>query len=95
MDIEEYKKIIAEIDNKARQDKFAVAREYALANNTVKVGDVISDHKSTILVDNIIITASVSSKPMCVYDGIKLKKDGTPVKSGERDTVYQSNLRVM
>lgn len=68
--------------------------EYANENNPHKVGDVISDHSITIKIQKISVSFGSQRIPQCVYDGIILKKDGTPNVRGKTDTVYQANIKV-
>jgi len=90
MDIEKYKKTIAQIDSDAEGKKRAVSREYAMSNNPVKVGDVVSDHSQKIRVERIGVYHS--DVPMCLYKGQLLTKAGKPFKNGNSGTVYQRNM---
>jgi hypothetical protein len=73
--------------------KSALAREYAFANNSIKSGDIVTDHIGSILIEEIKFTKGYSNEyPQCVYSGKILKKDLTPTKKGEKRDVYQSNL---
>lgn len=53
MTLEEYKKKIQDIDEAAKKDKRTVAYEYAMSNNPVCVGDIVSDGNDKITVDKI------------------------------------------
>ena len=68
-----------------------LSKEYALNNNPYKIGDTISDRWCTILIEKIEVSYSFG-KPYCVYSGTKLKKDGTPYKSGVRESVHQNHV---
>jgi hypothetical protein len=73
--------------------KNALAKEFALSNNTVKAGDIVTDHIGSIRVEKIKWTKGYGSDyPGCVYFGTELKKDLTPTKKGEKRDVYQYNL---
>lgn len=73
-------------------DKKALAKEYALANNTVNKGDIVVDHIGKLLVNKIEVYLSVDN-PQCVYTGTELKKDGTPKKVQDPcRKVFQSNI---
>jgi hypothetical protein len=68
-----------------------LGKEYALNNNSYKIGDTISDRfGSTILIEKIELSYNWG-KPCCAYFGTKLRKNGTPYKSGEKDWVHQTN----
>jgi hypothetical protein len=69
------------LHKKYMKDKAALETEYALSNNTVKVGDVFTDNLGSIKVEKIKVWPGGFSKlPSCVYEGLVLKKDGTPTK---------------
>lgn len=90
MDLEQYKSKIKQIDQKAILRKRHVAKEFALANNKISIGDIISDHIGKIKV--IEINIHFSNPPQCIYVGLELKKDGTVTKREKIRNVYQSNL---
>jgi hypothetical protein len=92
MNIEDFKMGITQINNVADFKKKALAREYALANNPVKIGDVVSDSSTTIKVEEIRVLIDWS-KPSCFYIGAELKKDGTPKKGAVKNSVYQCNIK--
>jgi hypothetical protein len=93
MDDKEYDKKLQEIKSKFGDEKSALKREYAFSNNTVKIGDKITDHCGSIEVESINITLGFMKKyPECVYYGIGLKKDMTPRKDGSKRHVYQSDI---
>ena len=56
--------------------------------------DIIEDHHTRIIVESIEIFCGCSF-PSCKYSGPRLKKDNTPYKSGEIDTIHQINLEVI
>lgn len=67
--------------------------EYARSNNPIKMGDIITDHVGSIKVEGIKNTVPSSEKPQCIYYGIELKKDLTPMKKQSNRHVYQQNLQ--
>lgn len=68
-----------------------LALQYAKENNPYIVGDVITDHVHTIIIESIGYWLALG-EPQCAYTGVWLKKDGNPNKLGEKHTVYQSNI---
>ncbi len=92
---EEYKSKIEAIKLKADIEENTVAKEYALSNNPVKVGDIIKDHIGTLKVKAIKWCKGYTyDLPTCVYSGVELKADGiTPCKKQTGRYVYQSNLK--
>ena len=90
MRLEDYNAKLSSIDEKAKLAKREAALEYALANNTVRIGDIVKDHLGAIKVEE--IKFYHVGPPQCVYVGVVLKKDGTPTKQGKTRSVFQSNL---
>ncbi len=79
---EEYKIKAQELINNFETQKSLLAKEYAFANNSIKVGDIIKDHISSIKVEQIKYERAsfLNEYPQCIYVGIELKKDLTPTK---------------
>ena len=67
--------------------KKALYIEFAKSNEIYKTGDIISDSVKTILIDRITAHKSFGF-PEPVYNGVELRKDLTPKKSGERGAIY-------
>lgn len=88
---DELKTNLARIDSEYRKNVLAIKKQYALSNNTIKIGDVVSDGDDTITVES--ISAVMSDKPSCAYFGIKITKSGKPFKSGEKATIHQSRVK--
>jgi len=83
---------IKQIDLNTEKLKIEVIKKYCLANNPVKIGDVVTDLSDTIKVEKIGFYLT-TMEPCCIYTGQKLKKDGTPTKKIETIRVYQSNMK--
>lgn len=67
---------------------------FAKLNNSVFVGDTISDVKNTIIVETIQYTFSAfDGIPICLYVGKPLKKNGLPKRNSKITTVSQVYLR--
>ena len=92
MTLEEYQKAKHELLMEHSKQLKALSKEYAFASNTVKVGDIISDHIKTIMVEKIEWTTGSASTPICVYTGPKLTRKLVPFKNGETDSIWQNNL---
>lgn len=68
-------------------------KEYALANNPYAIGDKIRDHYQYIQIEKVNpYMPSFGELPCCTYHGPRLRKDGTPMKSGEYGVVYQNDI---
>lgn len=91
MTLEEYKIKMKELEEEFQQKKRVLIKQYALANNTVKIGDIIEDHIGKILVKSIKIFVDLR-KPQCMYEGVVLLKSGKPSKKGTTRNILQENL---
>lgn len=91
-------KEINEEINKIRQEKIKVlCKEYLEANNTYKVGDVISDHRVTIKITKIYCEIGYMNLPTIIYRGNRVrKKDHVEIKSKSVsgfETIYINNIK--
>ena len=94
MNKDDYLKKNSNLIKEHKEKLLVLARQYALSNNPVSVGDIVTDHYHVIRVENIgIIVNSYNNLPMCCYYGILQKKSGGDFKNKERGTVTQSNLK--
>lgn len=91
MEFEELKAKLAGIEEMANVRKKDAIREYCLVNNTVKIGDIVTDHLGSVKVERILVEYSLT-RPQCVYVGSELKKDLTPRKDGSKRNVYAQNI---
>jgi len=90
---EEFRKTLKEIKDSAYRRELGLRKEFALSNNTVKIGETVTDHIGSIVVEQIKFSASsLYDTPICVYFGPQLTKAGHPFKDGSKRGVYQSNL---
>jgi hypothetical protein len=93
---EELKKEVNEIDLKCEEEKREVRKKYALANNVVKIGDIVKDHSKLLKVESIKVHVSLDN-PCCIYWGYVLNKDGWTYKKKKgaskiKDAIYQCNM---
>lgn len=91
MNIDELQEKIASVVAEGERQKRSLKREYALANNPVQAGDIITDHCQTIKVET--TRVRLADIPECVYEGPRLKRNHQPFKNGGRATVYQQNIK--
>ena len=94
MKIEEYHEKKKEIENRAQKEIKRLVCEYALSedNNSIQVGDMVTDHIGTIKVTSIKVYLDFN-RPSCIYRGLQYTKQGKPFKSGEERDVYQFNIK--
>ncbi len=93
---EKYQDDLKELHLKHELEINNLARVYALANNPYKLGDIVEDHTGKLLIEKITFTRGFGFNgiPECVFRGIELRKDGTPMKKQDKNrTVYQSNIK--
>lgn len=89
---QEYKKQLMILDGEYLRKKKSLDWEYAFSNNTVKRGDIVSDHMGSIRVTGILYTVT-SGMPQCVYVGEVLTKKGEVTKLKDKTRrILQSNL---
>jgi hypothetical protein len=91
MTLEEYKGLIIQINKEANLKRLQVGRKFAISNNTISIGDKITDHIGSIIVQK--ITVYHSEIPQCVYDGVEINKNGKENKKGKTRAVYESNIK--
>lgn len=91
---EEYDAELKEIEIYNESQKLELAIKYANANNPHKVGDTVTDHSSTVLIDKIKVSRGIfGGPPYCVYYGLELTKKLVPRKDKRRIAVHQINLQ--
>ncbi len=83
----DYENRLKQIESVYKASKDALYIEFGLSQAKYKVGDTIKCDDRTILIDKITAYKSFNL-PEPVYHGIMLKKDLTPKKNGERDSIY-------
>lgn len=88
---EQLKQNLKEIDDYYRLKRTQALAQYARSNDPVQDNDIITDHIGSIKVHARKVCYEYNNASMC-YHGVRLKKDGTPFKSGEFTWVYQSNI---
>ena len=84
---QEYKQRLKELETEHEAAKRNLMIEYAANNRKYKIGDIITNHIMTILIDGF-STYSSFSEPIPVYKGLVLRKDLTPRKDRERGNIY-------
>jgi hypothetical protein len=92
MTLDEYKQKIKEIDIESESKKADLAKQYALANNYVSIGDILIDHYQKIRVVTIRVNHNWRN-PQCIYSGPLLTKQGREFKSGRKGYIFQGNIK--
>ncbi len=68
--------------------------KYIRANARATVGNVVTDHRCSIVVDRVEVGhLGWSGYPEAVYHGRRLTKSGKVYKNGATDTIYNRNIK--
>ena len=93
MNLSEYLDKVAEIKAASQKKIYELQLQYALEHNPYQIGDIVTDHIGSILVETIsAYTDARYKEPQAMYEGRVLKKDGTPTKKEQYRVVWQMNL---
>lgn len=95
--VDDYHFKMAILEKKHLGLKNALIQKYGLSKAKFKVGDIIRDGATTILVERITVSVMFggTSSPEPVYRGIELKKDLTPKKNGDIGVIYGSHQSIL
>lgn len=77
-----------ECDNKIR----AVRHQYAMENNPINIGDIVTDNIGSIKVETIRVCHN-TTYPTCIYNGFVVTKNGSISKRQTKRDVYQVNIK--
>jgi hypothetical protein len=91
MTLDELRSALEVINAQSGAERIRVRKEYVDSNNPYKIGDIIQDSETKIQIELMQHHLGIE-KPCMVYMGIRLKKDNTPFKSGERAEIFQRNI---
>lgn len=95
MTYEEYEQKVEELESEFNEKKNELSREFAMANNPYKVGDILQDHFQIIRVEKIKWTFTYDTNfiPECLYFGTQLTAKLEPKKRQDiNPCMYQSNV---
>ena len=93
MELEEYRSLKQQLRDQCEKAERNLAFEYAQSNNSVKVGDFVTDHIGTVKVELMRLYFEYGSGlPALVYSAPTYTKAGKPFKSESKRSVYQTNL---
>lgn len=95
MELKELEAELEEIEKQYKKQRSAAIKKYCMANNKVKIGDIVQSNAGgeIIKVEKITFYAGWRNlAPECIYEGARLKKDFTPRLDGKKDTVLQSRM---
>ena len=88
----EYLQKLNELKIEFKNKNLELMKDFVNSNNPYKIGDKITDHNGTILIEKIGYYWGFGNKPCATYSGVVLNKDGTPNKKGVRRYVNQNDI---
>ena len=88
MEFERYKELVDTLEDNFKKDKENLEIKYALSNNTVNVGTIVSDNRGSIIVESIKTDTGFG----CIYYGSILGEGLTPLKNGGKRSVNQRDI---
>jgi len=91
MNRKEYLQKLEELEIELKNKKVELMRDFVIENNPYKIGDKVTDHIGSIIIEKIGFSWGYNN-PCATYFGTELKKDGTPTKRLTKRTVWQSNI---
>jgi hypothetical protein len=86
---EQYDIKVLELNEKHKKETEELKKQFADANNPVKLADIIECRGIRIQVDSIGYYLPYDSDPKCRYSGFMITKDGKPRKDLRRETIFQ------
>lgn len=76
------------------QNLLSLIKEYCIANNPYKIGDIVTDHAGSGRIVEIKIYSG-RYNPCCIYVCENLTKSGTVNKREPKRNIYQSNIETL
>lgn len=92
MDVNTYFQKVKDLESEHYKRKEELMKEFVRSNDPYGIGDKVTDHIGTILIESKSYDWGFNSFPGAVYFGVELKKDGTPNKKMSKRKVWQSNV---
>jgi len=90
---EDFKIKLLEIEDYYGKSKKKLFTEFAFAHNPYKIGDIISDAKTTIKIEKIIYAKFCDLQyPHCYYTGMEIDKKGEPCENGKKKSIHQHDI---
>lgn len=95
MGLEEYNHEKCLLYDEYQEKVFLLKLRFAEENNPCKVGDVVTDHQTTIRVEKWELASGSGNVPYLLYTGVVLTKSGSESKRQKSNYIYQSNIRTI
>ena len=86
-----YEKV--ELEKRFNKEKRSLDISFAKEHCPVKIGDIVTDHYKTVKVEKFILSYDNNSIPCASFRGIRMTKDGKPMKRNADDNkVFLQNV---
>jgi hypothetical protein len=93
MEINEYKEKLKVLKDEYDLKVKSLHIEYAKSNRKYEIGDKVTDHIGSIIVEKFKVEINFNGLPSTIYIGKELKKDGKFKKNNDIRHVYESNIK--
>ena len=74
-----------ELDKRFNREKIELDKRFSASYNPVKIGDTVTDHYKSIVVEKFILAYDYDGLPTLSFRGMRVTKDGKPVKRNADD----------
>lgn len=93
MNKEEYLAEKKSLEERFNKEKRELDKRFAASYNPVKIGDTVTDHYKSVVVEKIILTYDYDGFPTVCFRGVRITKDGKPMKRNADDNrVFLPNV---
>ncbi len=93
MTIEEYKKLLFELEKEFEEKKKQLIIRYSKETRRYKIGDIIEDKSGDKIIVERIQASCVFGEPDTVYSGIELTKNRKPSLKRTQRSIYQTSIK--
>ena len=92
MDLATYFQKVKDLETEHIHRKKELMRKFVNENNPYKIGDTVTDHVGSIIIEKISYSRGYNSAPYAIYFGVELNKNGSVNKKGNKRCVHQVNI---
>ncbi len=94
MNKEEYLAEKKALEERFNKEKIELEERFAASYNPVKIGDTVTDHYKSVVVEKIILTYDYDGLPTVSLRGVRVTKDGKAMKRNADDNrVFLPNVQ--
>lgn len=92
MTLQQYRDKVFTLEKELEAKLFALRREYAFSTTPYTVGDIVTDHIGSIIVERMSTVVGRNGVPQVLFNGPEFTKNGVIRKDGRKRTIWQENL---